>query len=144
MVRVARSTAALLPADRPRYLMGVGTVRDLITVIDCGIDMFDCVYPTRAGRHGRAITRGGEFNVRNAAFGRDERPLDPDCDCAVCATHSRAYLSHLFRSDELLGLHLLSYHNLAVLAALMHDARAAIAAGRWNEFRDAVVEGVAR
>jgi len=144
MARVARSTAALLPADRPRYLMGVGTIRDLITAIDCGIDMFDCVYPTRAGRHGRAITRGGEFNVRNAAFGRDERPLDPECDCAVCATHSRAYVSHLFRSDELLGLHLLSYHNLAVLAALMHDARAAIAADRWDEFRDAVVEGVAR
>ncbi len=140
MVRVARYTAALLPSDRPRYLMGVGTVRDLLAAIDCGVDMFDCVYPTRAGRHGRAITRHGEFNVRNAAYARDERPLDPACGCAVCATYSRAYLSHLFRADELLGLHLLSYHNLALLAALMADARDAIAAGRWDEFRTSVVE----
>jgi queuine tRNA-ribosyltransferase len=144
MVRVARFTAELLPNDRPRYLMGVGTVRDLIAAIDCGIDMFDCVYPTRAGRHGRAITRDGEFNIRNAGYARDERPVDPGCGCAVCAVHSRAYLSHLFRSNELLGLHLLSYHNLAVLAALMQDARTAIEGDRWNEFRDGVVEGVAR
>jgi queuine tRNA-ribosyltransferase len=143
MIRVARFTAELLPRERPRYLMGVGTVRDLIAAVDCGIDMFDCVYPTRAGRHGRAITRAGEFNVRNAAFVRDDGPLDPACACAVCATYSRGYLSHLFRTGELLGLHLLSYHNLAVLAALMEDARAAIAANRWDEFRDAVVEGVA-
>ena len=124
--------------------MGVGTVRDLIDGDRRGIDMFDCVYPTRSGRHGRAMTRSGEFNIRNAAFGRDDAPLDPDCDCAVCTTYTRAYLSHLFRSDELLGPQLLSYHNLAVLAALMHDARAAIAADRWDEFRDAIVEGVAR
>lgn len=144
LVHVARFTAALLPVDRPRYLMGVGTVRDLVAAIDCGVDMFDCVYPTRAGRHGRAVTRSGEFNVRNAAFARDERPLDPDCGCTVCATYSRAYLSHLFRCDELLGLQLLSYHNLAVLAELMAEARAAIEAGRWNEFRDRVVEGAVR
>jgi queuine tRNA-ribosyltransferase len=143
MVRVARFTAELLPPERPRYLMGVGTVRDLIAAIDCGIDMFDCVYPTRAGRHGRAITRTGEFNIRNAGYARDESPIDPDCACAVCATHSRAYLAHLFRAGELLGMHLLSYHNLAMLAALMEDARTAIAADRWNEFRDAVAEGVA-
>ena len=143
MVRIARFTAERLPADRPRYLMGVGTVRDLISAVDCGIDMLDCVYPTRAGRHGRAITRGGEFNIRNAAYGRDEGPIDPACGCAVCATFTRAYLSHLFRAEELLGMHLLSYHNLAVLVDLMRDARAAIQAGRWNEFRDGVVEGLA-
>lgn len=139
MDRLARSTAALLPANKPRYLMGVGTVRDLIAGVDAGIDMFDCVYPTRAGRHGRAITRDGEYNIRNAAYVRDERPVDPGCSCMVCATFTRAYLAHLFRSEELLGPRLLSYHNLAVLAALMSDARAAIAAGTWPAFRDGVL-----
>jgi queuine tRNA-ribosyltransferase len=139
MVRFARSTAAMLPAEKPRYLMGVGTVRDLVAGIDAGIDLFDCVYPTRAGRHGRAIARAGEYNIRNAAFTRDERPVDPHCSCMVCTTFTRAYLSHLFRSEELLGPRLLSYHNLAALAALMADARAAIAAGRWPAFRDGVL-----
>jgi queuine tRNA-ribosyltransferase len=139
MARFTRFTAALLPAAKPRYLMGVGTVRDLIAGIDAGVDMFDCVYPTRAGRHGRAITRTGEYTIRNAAFVRDERPVDPDCSCMVCTTFTRAYLAHLFRSEELLGPRLLSYHNLAALAALMADARAAIAAQRWATFRDGVV-----
>jgi queuine tRNA-ribosyltransferase len=136
MVHFTRFTAALLPPDKPRYLMGVGTVRDLIAGIDCGIDMFDCVYPTRSGRHGRALTRNGEFNVRNAAYVRDFSPLDPDCACEVCATYTRAYIAHLFRSKELLGMRLLSYHNVFVLDALMNDARAAIESGTWAAFRD--------
>jgi queuine tRNA-ribosyltransferase len=103
------------------------------------VDMFDCVYPTRAGRHGRAIARTGEYNIRNAAYVRDERPVDPDCSCMVCTTFTRAYLAHLFRSEELLGPRLLSYHNLAALASLMADARAAIAANRWDAFRDGVL-----
>jgi queuine tRNA-ribosyltransferase len=139
MAHYTRYTAALLPDNKPRYLMGVGTVRDLMTGIDAGIDMFDCVYPTRSGRHGRAITRAGEYNIRNATYVRDERPIDPDCPCMVCRTFTRAYLSHLFRSEELLGPRLLSYHNLAALAFLMSDARAAIAEGRWDAFRDAVL-----
>ena len=139
MERFTRFTAALLPAAKPRYLMGVGTVRDLLAGIDAGIDMFDCVYPTRSGRHGRAITRAGEFNIRNAGYARDERPVDPDCACAVCRTFTRAYLSHLFRAEELLGPRLLSYHNLAALASLMEDARAAIASDRWPAFRDAIL-----
>ena len=139
MARFTRSTAALLPPGKPRYLMGVGTVRDLIAGVDAGIDMFDCVYPTRAGRHGRAITRTGEYNIRNAAYVRDGGPVDPQCTCAVCATFTRAYLAHLFRSEELLGPRLLSYHNLAALAFLMEDARTAIAAGRWAAFRDGVL-----
>jgi queuine tRNA-ribosyltransferase len=138
MERFTHFTAALLPPDKPRYLMGVGTVRDLIAGVDAGIDMFDCVYPTRSGRHGRAITRGGEYNIRNAGYARDERPIDPACDCAVCRTFSRAYLSHLFRAEEMLGQRLLSYHNLAALASLMADARAAIDAGRWPAFRDSL------
>jgi queuine tRNA-ribosyltransferase len=138
MERFTRFTAALLPPRKPRYLMGVGTVRDLIAGIDAGIDMFDCVYPTRSGRHGRAITRAGEYNIRNAGYARDERPIDPACACAVCRTFSRAYLSHLFRAEEMLGQRLLSYHNLAALASLMDDARAAIASDTWASFRDAI------
>ena len=139
MDRVARSTAALLPANKPRYLMGVGTVRDLISAIDCGIDMFDCVYPTRSGRHGRAITRTGEYNIRNATYVRDERPIDVDCSCDVCVTYTRGYISHLFRAEELLGPRLLSYHNLAALASLMQDARTAITEDRWSAFRNTVI-----
>jgi queuine tRNA-ribosyltransferase len=142
MARFTRSTAALLPENKPRYLMGVGTVRDLIAGIDAGIDMFDCVYPTRSGRHGRAITRTGEYNIRNAAYVRDERPIDPDCPCMVCTTFTRAYITHLFRSEELLGPRLLSYHNLAALADLMADAREAIAERRWSAFRDRVLGAV--
>jgi queuine tRNA-ribosyltransferase len=144
MATFTRFTAALLPVQKPRYLMGVGTVRDLIAGIDAGIDMFDCVYPTRAGRHGRAITRTGEYNIRNAQYIRDERPIDPDCPCMVCTTFTRAYLTHLFRSEELLGPRLLSYHNLAALAFLMADARESIVEGRWVAFRDGVLAGDAR
>jgi queuine tRNA-ribosyltransferase len=141
MARFTRFTADLLPPEKPRYLMGVGTVRDLIAGIDAGVDMFDCVYPTRSGRHGRAITRTGEYNIRNAGYVRDERPVDPDCPCMVCTTFTRAYLSHLFRSEEILGPRLLSYHNLAALAYLMADAREAIVEHRWAAFRDRVLGG---
>lgn len=143
MYRFARFSASLLPATKPRYLMGVGTVRDLVTAVDCGIDMFDCVYPTRSGRHGRALTRAGEINIRNATFTRDFSPLDPACACDVCTTYTRAYLSHLFRSEELLGPRLLSYHNLFALDALMSDARAAIADDTWESFRDTTLAGLA-
>ena len=139
LYRTARFTAGLLPADKPRYLMGVGTVRDLIAAIDGGVDMFDCVYPTRCGRNGRALTRSGDLNIRNAVYARDARPIDPACGCAVCATYTRAYVSHLFRADEMLGPRLLSYHNLAMLATLMADARDAIARGVWPLFRDGVL-----
>jgi len=137
LYRMARFTASLLPRDKPRYLMGVGTVRDLLAAIDGGIDMFDCVYPTRCGRNGRALTRSGDLNIRNAVFARDARPLDAACRCDVCATYTRAYLSHLFRAEEMLGPRLLSYHNLAMLAQLMAEARAAIVAGTWRAFLDA-------
>ncbi len=142
MDRVARFTAALLPQDKPRYLMGVGTVRDLVAGIDAGIDLFDCVYPTRSGRHGRVLTRAGrEFNVRNAPNARDYGPIDPDCDCRVCTTYSKAYLSHLFRAGETLGQRLLSYHNVAALTWLVGAARDAIGDGRWSVFRDTVMAG---
>jgi queuine tRNA-ribosyltransferase len=136
MERAARYTAALLPRERPRYLMGVGTVRDLMVAIDAGIDLFDCVYPTRCGRNGRAMTHAGEFNIRNAAYVRDFSPLDPACTCSVCRTYTRAYLAHLFRAGEMLGPRLLSYHNVFLLCDLMRGAREAIERGGWAAFRD--------
>jgi len=139
MHRLARFSAALLPPDKPRYLMGVGTVRDVLVAVDCGVDMFDCVYPTRCGRNGRAMTRGGEFAIRNAAYIRDFSPLDPNCDCFVCTTFTRAYLAHLFRSNEMLGPRLLSYHNVYLLNGLMREARTAIEGGGWQKFRDSVL-----
>jgi queuine tRNA-ribosyltransferase len=140
MYRLARFSADLLPVEKPRYLMGVGTVRDIVMAVECGIDMFDCVYPTRCGRNGRAMTRDGEFGIRNAAYTRDFSPIDPKCGCYVCKTFTRAYLSHLFRAGEMLGPRLLSYHNVYVLNDLMRDARTAIEAGTWNHFRDSVLQ----
>ncbi|MBC5829814.1 MAG: tRNA guanosine(34) transglycosylase Tgt [Candidatus Eremiobacteraeota bacterium] len=142
MRRIAHYSSNLLPHEKPRYLMGVGTVPDLIHAVDCGIDLFDCVYPTRCGRNGRALTRRGELNIRNVSFARDFTPLDAECLCSVCRRFSRAYLCHLFRADEMLGPRLLSYHNLFVLTTLMSDARAAILDGTWYEFKDAALAGV--
>jgi queuine tRNA-ribosyltransferase len=130
----ARSTSELLPKDKPRYLMGVGTARDLVEAIDAGVDLFDCVYPTRCGRNGRAMTRDGEFNIFNAAFTTDFGPVDPHCDCSTCTTYTRAYLAHLFRSKEMLGPQLLSYHNVSFLNTLMAEARGAIESRRWSDF----------
>jgi len=142
MDRVVRSPASLLPPGKPRYLMGVGTVRDLVAGIDRGIDLFDCVYPTRSGRHGRVLTRRGtEYNLRNAGYARDLGPLDEDCDCRVCAVHTKAYLAHLFRAGETLAGRLASYHNLAALSGLVRSAREAIEAGGWETFRDRIDEG---
>jgi queuine tRNA-ribosyltransferase len=139
MYAAARASAACLPVDKPRYLMGVGTVRDIIMAVDCGIDMFDCVYPTRCGRNGRAMTHRGEYSIRNAAYTRDFTPVDQDCDCYVCTTYTRAYLSHLFRANEMLGPRLLSYHNVYVLNDLMRGAREAIESRRWAAYRDATL-----
>lgn len=134
MYQTARFTAELLPLAKPRYLMGVGTVRDLVAAIDSGIDLFDSVYPTRCGRNGRAMTHDGELNIFNSAFVSDRSPLDPRCDCMTCTTHTRAYLSHLFRAKEMLGPRLLSYHNVYFVNSLMREARSAIEAGAWTAF----------
>ncbi len=139
MYRLARLSASMLPANKPRYLMGVGTVRDVVMAVDCGIDMFDCVYPTRCGRNGRAMTRDGEFAIRNAAYVKDFSPVDSRCDCYVCTTFTRAYLAHLFRAGEMLGSRLLSYHNVYMLNALLREVRAAVEAGAWQGFRDSVL-----
>ena len=141
MDRITAFTTQHLPEDKPRYLMGVGTVRDLLAAIERGIDMFDCVYPTRCGRNGRAMLRHGDINIHNGRFKHDFTPLDPDCGCYVCATFTRSYLSHLFRAREMLGPRLVSYHNLAMLTNLMTDAREAIVNGRWSAFREAFLRG---
>ncbi len=118
-----------LPRDRPRYLMGVGFPEDLVEGVVRGVDLFDCVAPTRMGRNGAAFTRDGRLNIKRAEFRADSRPLDDGCDCSACRRFSRAYVRHLFTADEILGLRLLSLHNVHFLVRLMRDARDAIRAG---------------
>jgi queuine tRNA-ribosyltransferase len=129
MFTTLECTTPLLPADKPRYLMGVGTPSDLIGAVRRGIDMFDCVMPTRSGRTGRAYTRGGVINIRNARHAEDNRPLDPGCACPACRSHSRAYLHHLFKANEMLGPMLLTWHNIQYYQDLMAELRAGILAG---------------
>ena len=124
-------TCPRLPEDKPRYLMGVGTPDDMLKSVARGIDMFDCVMPTRAGRHGLAYTRRGKVNLRNARHADDPRPLDEESDCPAARDYSRAYLHHLIKAGEILGAMLLTWHNLHFYQALMAEARAAIAAGRF-------------
>ena len=132
MFNVLDFTVPHLPADRPRYLMGVGTPDDLIGAVTRGIDMFDCVMPTRAGRTARAYTSRGIFNLRNARFADDGASLDPNCDCPACTRHTGAYLHHLFRADEMLGPMLLTWHNVAYYQSLMRGLRRAIVAERLD------------
>jgi len=134
MLGVVAATAAALPAQQPRYLMGVGTPADLLAAIARGIDMFDCVLPTRNGRHGLAFTRFGPINIKNARHADDPRPLDGESRCPAARDFSRAYLHHLFRSNEALGGTLLSVNNLFYYQDLVAGARAAIAAGRFADY----------
>lgn len=129
-------TVPLLPADRPRYLMGVGTPRDLVEGMTRGIDLFDCVMPTRNGRNGMAFTSQGVVRIRNAKHRTEGGPLDPGCACPVCTTWSRAYLRHLFIAREMLGPILLSWHNIAFYQQLVREFRQAIIAGKVAEFRE--------
>src|SRR4051795_5011081 len=141
MLRIVDEVAPALPADKPRYLMGVGTPEDLLEAVARGIDMFDCVLPTRNGRHGHAFTRYGEINLRNARHAADPRPFDEDSACDAARDYSRAYLHHLIRANEMLGAMLLSEVNLAYYLDLMAGMRAAIAAGCFADFRAATREG---
>ena len=126
---------ALLPAGRPRYLMGVGTPDDLVEAVARGVDLFDCVMPTRNARKGTVFTSGGRLVVKNAAYARDPRPLDPDCGCYTCRHFTRAYVRHLFAVDEILGMRLASLHSVHFLLATLRAARAAIGAGRFTAWR---------
>ncbi|WP_411902879.1 tRNA guanosine(34) transglycosylase Tgt [Methylorubrum thiocyanatum] len=144
MLAMIETVEPHLPANKPRYLMGVGTPDDLMQSVMRGIDMFDCVMPTRAGRHGLAYTRHGRINLRNARHAEDTRPLDEASDCPAARDYSRAYLHHLVRSDEILGMMLLTWNNLAYYQALMAGMRAAIAAGRLADFVAETKDGWAR
>jgi queuine tRNA-ribosyltransferase len=141
MLRMIETVEPHLPADRPRYLMGVGTPDDLIHSVARGIDMFDCVMPTRAGRHGTAFTRFGRVNLRNARHADDIRPLDPESSCPAARDYSRAYLHHLVKAGEMLGMMLITWNNLAYYQGLMAGLRQAIAAGRLADFAAAARAG---
>ena len=134
MFRVLDFTCPHMPNDKPRYLMGVGKPADIVGAVARGIDMFDCVAPTRSGRHGQAWTKDGPINIKNAAFADDAEPLDADSDCPASRDYAKAYLHHLFRAGEYLGPMLLTWHNLHYYQTLMADLRAAVAAGRVADF----------
>src|SRR5256886_15998741 len=144
MLAMIEESAPLLPADRPRYLMGVGTPEDLLEAVARGIDMFDCVLPTRNGRHGLAFTRFGPINLKNARHAEDPRPIDAAAACAAARDFSRAYLHHLVRANEMLGAILLTTINLAYYQELMAGMRAAIAAGTFADLCAAARESWAR
>jgi queuine tRNA-ribosyltransferase len=128
--------APAMPKDKPRYLMGVGTPLDLILSVDVGIDMFDCVMPTRVARNGTLFTWQGKVSIKRNEFRNDPGPLDPECDCYTCKNFSRAYLRHLFMAGEILSSRLNTIHNLHFYLNLMRRARQAILSGEWESFRD--------
>ncbi|MFA0888890.1 MAG: tRNA guanosine(34) transglycosylase Tgt [Synergistales bacterium] len=137
MYRILDFLNPVLPDERPRYLMGVGLPSNLLEGVSRGIDMFDCVLPTRTGRNGTVFFSGGRLNLKNAAFARDFAPIDPGCDCMVCRRFTRAYLRHLYKAGEILAARLCSWHNLHFLVHLMKNAREAILEGRFPEFKEA-------
>ena len=134
-----KTTAAMLPEDRPRYLMGVGRPQDLLQAVAAGVDLFDCVIPSRNARHGLLFTRQGRLRIRNARFKNDPRPPEPGCDCPTCQCHSRSYLRHLVKIDEALGARLATLHNLHFYLRLLAEARLAIAEGRFEAYRRQVM-----
>jgi queuine tRNA-ribosyltransferase len=137
MFTVTERTAAMLPAKRPRYFMGIGDPEGIVRVIGAGVDMFDCVLPTRLGRTGSAITWEGRLNLKNARFARDPQPIEPDCSCPCCSRFTRAYVRHLITQGEIFGLRLLTVHNIAFLLDLVRAARAAIVEDRYPVFMEA-------
>jgi queuine tRNA-ribosyltransferase len=144
MMRILAHTAPRLPADRPRYLMGVGTPEDLVAGVQAGIDMFDCVLPTRNARNGWLFTRWGDLKIRNARHRADTRPIDETCDCYACRHFSRAYLHHLQRAKEILGARLATIHNLHYYLALMRELREAVAGGGLGAYAAKFAAGRAR
>jgi queuine tRNA-ribosyltransferase len=133
--QIAGFTADLLPQDKPRYLMGVGEIPDILHAVSCGVDMFDCVIPTRNGRNSVAFTRNGPMVLRDSRFIHDHTPIDPDCGCFACRTHTRSYLRHLYKSEEILGLTLISLHNIYFYAKIMSEIRDSIGKGRFLQYK---------
>jgi queuine tRNA-ribosyltransferase len=140
MFEATIAAADQLPEDKPRYFMGIGDPEGVLEVIARGVDMFDCVLPTRTARTGSALTHEGRLNLRNARFARDERPLDDGCECPACSRFSRAYIRHLVNQQEILGLRLLSLHNLRFLLDLVAAARGAIERGEFLTWKDEALE----
>jgi queuine tRNA-ribosyltransferase len=135
MLDILGKTTPYLPAEKPRYLMGVGSPEDIVEGVARGVDMFDCALPTRVARNGALFTMKGRVNVRRAAYSEQQGPIDPECDCYTCRTFSAAYLSHLFRSEELLALRLATVHNLRFMYNLVQKTRQTILDGTFNDFR---------
>lgn len=140
MYDVLDNTAPYLPEDKPRYLMGVGTPANILEAVDRGIDMFDCVYPSRNGRHGHLYTHHGKININNAKYAEDDRPIEEGCGCPACRRYSRAYIRHLHKAGEMLGLRLCVLHNLYFYNHLMEEIRDAIDEGRYKEFKNSLIE----
>ena len=136
MHALVREVAPLMPANKPRYLMGVGTPLDLVLAVDSGIDMFDCVMPTRVARNGTLFTWRGKVSIKRAEYLEDPSPLDPECDCYTCRNYSKAYLRHLFLQGEMLSARLGTIHNLHFYLTLMQRMRDAILEDRWEAYRD--------
>lgn len=136
MYRIIDSVVPNLPADKPVYLMGVGTPANILEAVDRGVDFFDCVYPSRNGRHGHVYTRFGKLNLFNAQYEKDARPIEEGCGCPACRSYSRAYIRHLLKAKEMLGMRLCVLHNLYFYNHLMEDIRAAIDAGNYKSFKD--------
>ena len=133
-------TLPYLPVDKPRYEMGIGAVNDILTAIEKGVDMFDCVLPTRIARHGTLLTSQGRINIKKNIYKEDFTPLDPNCDCECCKNYTKAYLNHLFRNDEGLGNRLMSIHNIRFLIKIVEGARKAIAEDRFLEYKKEILE----
>lgn len=138
--RIINNIAPKLPENKPRYLMGVGEPLDMLKAVENGIDMMDCVLPTRIGRHGTVFTSKGKVVIKNAAYSEDFKPLDEDCDCYVCKNYSRAYIRHLFKAEEILGMRFATYHNLYFLIKLMKNSRKAILNGEFSKFKKEFIE----
>lgn len=143
MYRILDCTVPLLPDDKPVYLMGVGTPANILEGVDRGVDFFDCVYPSRNGRHGHAYTNFGKINLRNEKYKTDDRPIEPGCDCPACRNHSRAYIRHLLVSGEMLGLRLMVLHNLRFYNRMMEEIREAIEQDRYQEYKKMRLAGFA-
>jgi queuine tRNA-ribosyltransferase len=142
MYEVLRFITPQMPSDAPRYLMGVGTPEDLLEAVSCGVDMFDCVLPTRNGRTGAAFTSKGKVNIRNAKYATDMSPLDSNCSCSVCLRYTKAYIRHLYQAGEMLAGILLSYHNLAFFLNLMKEVRRAIINSEFENFKYNFLQGL--
>ena len=140
MYRIISAVEPHMPADRPRYLMGVGTPGNIIEAVSRGVDLFDCVMPSRNARHGHLNTWSGIRNIMNAKYAEDDSPIDPECDCPTCRRHSRAYLRHLFKANEMLAMRLAVMHNLYFYNTLMEKIREALDNGTFGQFHDKYVK----